>query len=421
MDTQTRVISNSSLRFLYEAGNPITIKAGFRTVSMQTISSYSSDETIDVPDILNSVESLQFCGMSTETSNMLFQKWTLDQETLVPGNLGHGEEIISLAKYYVKQMSRKYNAYLENDDWNYALRKQGISETTIGRIMDPKFQYLRLSSSASEWALDTLSLSWEFLDGLDARVKRSKKELVMRSTSPDPSLIPMPAIKPSSSLSSALHGGSSSLLLASEAEPPKQMPGKSMFYKGGGWDRLISIFNPDGSLNLSEIVSDPPTDFHPFFFNLYFTKQYDVAEHYAEYAGRRVPAQTPTIMTVAVPQAIMAQSREIFGADWRNLIWHSRNKTVLVEAGGRLPSQLSEYEEAQVLIGNICYQGTDQIKRLKSSDELLVLRTKRGDKGSQIMLHGMEMLDLFKKECRGLVWVAPVATPEKAKFFPSAP
>jgi hypothetical protein len=418
--SSTRVISEGSLRFLMEVGNNINVQRGFRTISLHTISSYHGDDTIEVPDVLNSSESLQFCGLDTQVADMLFQNWIRDNEQMGPGSLGYGRRVIALAREYIKGMSRagNGNALRESDDWVEALKRQGIKESTRNRILDPNFKNIRLSRSAAEWALDTLELSWEFLDGLDERVEKIKRERELRSVSPDPSVKPSKATKPSASLSSTLHSGSSSLKLALETETPKNVSGRTLLHKGGAWSRLISIFNSDGSLDLTNIVSTPPVDFHPTRYDLCFSKQWDVAHEYAEFAQRRVPAEQGTVLTVAVPAEFLSVSREVFGSDWSKLIWYSRNKKALIANGGVLPKELAGYKNAEVLIGFICGVGNNQIKKMEIGEEIPVLRTKSGAKGSQIVLQGPDMLPKFKAECRGFIWVSPILSPKKAKYFP---
>ncbi|KAJ4303265.1 hypothetical protein N0V90_002158 [Kalmusia sp. IMI 367209] len=378
---------------------------------------FNLDDTIEVPDILNSPESLKFCGMSDEAATEIFDRWSENNEKLQPGQMGFGQNVIELARSFISFKARNSNAFTEGDDWDGALRSQGIKIATRVRILDPNFKILRLSASASEWALDTLNSSWEFLDGLDERVQNKKKEKDVRSTSPDPSVKPSKAIKPTSLLS-ALHSGSSSLKLAIESEPPKEVLGRTFLYKGGSWNRLITIFNPDGSLNAGSIVSKPPCDFHPSDYDLYFTKQQDVAREYAEYAHRRIPAQEPAILTVGIPSEWMGTARGLFGLEWKKLIWCCRNQEELVKNFGKLPDALKELEDYEVLLGDICYQSNDQVTRLKSWDDIAVMKTSKGVKGTQVVLKGSLMGEKFNKECRGFVWVGTLAFPTKAKHFP---
>jgi hypothetical protein len=416
--SMTRVISEASLLFLRQCGNEIDVHSGYRTVSLQTISSASSDETVEVPDILNSSESLEFCGFTIEVANMLYDRWRADQEELQEGELGYGADIINLAREYISGMAGFHDAFNLTDDWESALDAQGMKETTRQRILDPEFEYIRLTASAKFWAMDTLNLSWEFLDGLDARVQRFREEKDLRSPSPDPNTKPSRALRQPKALTSRLHNSDRRLRLATEVETPSHVPERCIYYKGGGWTRIISIFNSDGSLNLEDILSQPPSDFHPNSLDLYLTKQREVAEHFASYAGRRVPPQTPTTMTVALPWSFIAQAREVFGEDWKKLIWNSRNKTARTRNRGILPRELAEYERAEVIVGMTCNQSSEQIARMTTPEELKILRTPSGGKASQLALRGVEMLDRFEMECRGFVWVAPVVAPKKAQHFP---
>lgn len=170
--TSTPVLSDTSLQFLQKAGNDITIHRGVRTIALRTISPHPSDDTIDIPDMLNSPESLEFCGLQIEVAHLLHQKWQHDEETLEPGTLGYGATLISLARHYIRAMADKKNALWEGDDWDDALKCMGIKESTRSRILDPDFKDLRLSRSAAEWALDTLERSWEYLDGLEAQIRK---------------------------------------------------------------------------------------------------------------------------------------------------------------------------------------------------------------------------------------------------------
>jgi len=418
--TSTRIISEDSLQILLEAGNSIEVKNGYRTISVSSISStIKSDDTIEIPDLLNSVETLQFCGFEAEAAAKIYQGWKDFQDTRWPNSLGYEEEIIEMARDYILGQAETCDAFSSStlDDWDSALAAQGIADHMRARILDPQFEHIRLGACASEWALDTIMLSWEYLDGLDKRVKKSQDEKNLRSGSPDPSTKPSRALK-GPSIRSGLHDGAASLKLAVDQPPPPELAGRSFFYKGGGYTRLKSIFNTDGSLDLTDIVSVPPCDFHPSKYDLCFTKQEDVARKYASYAHRRVPPQEPTIMIVAVPSDFCSSATQVFGSDWKKLVWYSRSKRALIANGGILPKELQVYDEAEVLIGNICYQSTHQIEKMKDYEELKYLTTALGNKASQVTLRGSSMFERFKTECRGFVWLE--THQKKYTYFPPA-
>ena len=415
MASNIRVLSSSSLSYLRLTGNNLEVRNGCRTISLQSISSGDSDETIEVPDVLNSIQSLKFCGFSDEAAAQICGRWEQMSRTLAPGDLGYGQHVVELARQYVSQRKRVWNAFVESDDWDGALRSLGVKNETRRAIMDPNFENLRLSASASEWVLSTVNSCWDFLDGLDSQVRKSKEAQELRASSPDASIKPSKAIKPGNP-HSPLHSGSSRLQLAVESEPPQTLPDKSIIYKGGDWARLTRIFNPDGSLDVSQILSRPPCDFHPSDLDLYFTKQEDIARQYAEYAQRRTTLQAG-VLTVAIPKAWLANATEVYGEDWKTLIWESRNEKARAKNFGRLPKDVKWYEDCEILLGSICYQSTDQISRLESKNDLEVLRSKKGEKGTQVVLKGNLMGEEFVKEYKGFVWIGDLASPKKAKHF----
>jgi hypothetical protein len=415
----TRVISEVSLQFLLDSGSPITLKNGLRTISRQSVSSYDTDDTIEIPDFLNSAEALVFCGMEAGVAQELYGKWLREQEDVQPGNLGYGDDVIDLAYAYVRSAARDGDALWENDNWDEALRMQGIDDAVRGAIMDTYFKNLRLSRAASEWAIDTLEMCWRYLVGLDAALKKKKEVVDLRSASPDPSVRPSKAKNPNISMKSALNVSKNpNLKLSIDVDVPEHVPGRIMLHKGGDSERLESIFNSDGSLNLTEIRSTPPVDFHPYRYDLYFTKQWDVALHYADFATSRSKRVLEScVMTVAVPTSFFTESCEILGADWKKLIWCSRNGRVVAANDGRLPSELAEYENAGTLIGNISGLSNDQVTRLTDSNDIPVLVTRNGVKGSQVVLQGSTMAARFTTECRGYVWVRKLNS-TKAIHFP---
>jgi hypothetical protein len=172
------VISPTALDFLSSTGNSghslDLDNNNHRTISLAILDHSSSNPTFSIPNLLNSAESLQFCGLNAQVADTLYQKWAHDQETLSSGDLGYGDYIIVDARYYLHQMSKEHDAFVATDDYQAALTAMGINETTVERIMDPGFENVRMTASAYEWALDTLNLAWEFLEGLDGRLKQAK-------------------------------------------------------------------------------------------------------------------------------------------------------------------------------------------------------------------------------------------------------
>lgn len=74
-------------------------------------------------------------------------------------------------------------------------------------------------------------------------------------------------------------------------------------------------------MQISKLLSKSPTDFHRFRDDLfYLTKDLDVSEKYARYVQRRVPPEEGCILSFAIPNELYADSRQIHGRDWQELV-----------------------------------------------------------------------------------------------------
>ncbi|KZF23096.1 hypothetical protein L228DRAFT_143430 [Xylona heveae TC161] len=188
-----RVISEGNLRLLAEAGQVSeTNQPGCRRVSTQYISPFASRDTLDIPDFFNSAAALVFCGMQPAVAENLFDEW----QNLPEEHFAYGHDIDRLGKNYIELRAAAVDAWLPEPqhDWEAALEHQGIKLSTRQGIMDPEYRDIRLSGTASEWALDTFICNWDFLASLEERVAHTferlggeKKITGDRSGSPDPS------------------------------------------------------------------------------------------------------------------------------------------------------------------------------------------------------------------------------------------
>lgn len=181
MATQTRVLSPASemLATVRDSGN--APKRGFSRISRASYSSSSTSsvtghhETVEIPEELNSQATLEFFGFDESTAKTIFEAWRRMQQQ--PGELGYGNDIITEAEYYIKRMAAVHDAWLPGRNWRQALTEMGIAQSLCDVILDDAFENIRKSKSASHWILDTFRTAWEFLDGLDKKVRHKKEEM----------------------------------------------------------------------------------------------------------------------------------------------------------------------------------------------------------------------------------------------------
>jgi hypothetical protein len=268
--------------------------------------------------------------------------------------------------------------WLPSHNWRQALSELGINRQLTDAILDSNFDEIRKSKSASAWVIDTFRISWEFLQGLDKRVRRKKDEQNGLVT-PSPTTAPRPAID-----------------------------GKTMLYKGGAMTRLASVFKEDGALLIAKLFSPPPTDFHRERSDLLFFTKLDIAKQYASFYRLRVPAEEGGVLTFAIPNELLGEFKEIEGRDWQQLIWWARRRPESLDEIDP-PASLGGYLEAPLLIGAICGTATDKIHRLQSSSELSgrCMKTRTDDENAcQYVFQSRAIQQRqIQAQCAGWVWI----------------
>jgi hypothetical protein len=173
----------------------MNIHDGLITIKRRDIPPHIDDGTIDIPALLNSPQTLTFCGMQTEVAEELYARYLKEQEDVRPGELGYGDDIIEFAYAYIKSAARVDDAFWYDHDWDKALREQGIKESVRRGILHPDYTNLRMTRSASEWAIDTLEMHWYFLTRLNRSLemfKHLRPVLPIEATEPSTSPTSVP-------------------------------------------------------------------------------------------------------------------------------------------------------------------------------------------------------------------------------------
>ncbi|KAK3364287.1 hypothetical protein B0T25DRAFT_60868 [Lasiosphaeria hispida] len=374
------------------------------SLSSSSSSSTSDEDTVEIPEVLNSQETLEFCGLTPEVSSVIFDSWRRLQQN--PGQLGSGNDIVIEAKHYVRKMAeREGDAWLPEHDWRRALTAMGVSQRLSDAILNTNYTHVRKTASASHWALDTIDLAWEFLEGLDKRIRKKQNDNARELVTPSPSVLPRPVIPNQQLGLISSYREPPVLKLATMSPVPQSIEGRTLLYKGGSMTRLVKVFKDDGSLDIHELSSTPPTDFHRQRETLlYLSKHYDVAQTYANFAADRVPAEEGAILHFAVPSALLEDGIKIFGPDWQQLVFWSRGR--YTEDVDSVPTHLAHYTQAPLLIGCIYGMPNQKVARLESPPDLTgqYMKTRSGGNALQHCFQTKEIKMRLQEECKGWVW-----------------
>ena len=161
------VLSEASLEVLRGLGDKAELVAARRRIwnsSYMPEASYSHEETVEIPDRLESKESLEFLGFKPEKAGPVCAEWEEECRS-------HGPLVGLLEKAVASIDCHPRNAVDAGDDWEGVLGEMGVNRELICRIMDPRWQEWRLRGSAKEWVCFVFSERQEFLKSLDAVIR----------------------------------------------------------------------------------------------------------------------------------------------------------------------------------------------------------------------------------------------------------
>lgn len=373
------VLTEQALAIARDSSGPPP-KPGFSSIRRSSYSSSSSapgrDEVVEIPEILNSQETLVFFGLRPDLAGELYEDWLEFQQT--PGELGYGEDIMSFAFDYLKYQARgmEFTRFSTVDDWRQVLAELGVSRRLADAIFDANCAEIRKSRSPPDWVLDTFQIAWDFLRVLNARILRREMEQ-------DGLVPPLPSTAPAA------------------------RDGRVTLRKGGAMSRLASVFMEDGSLYISDVLSGAPTQFHHQRHNLLCLTDLAYAEKCASFCHLRVPAEDGGVLAFAIPDELFAGLKEAENRDWQQLVWWAQRCPYVV--GEHPPMSLAPYLEAPLLIGYMCQVPPHVIQQLPSSGQLYGqhLRIRGGHDAIQFLFQSWEVQQQIQAQCAGWTWLRP--------------
>ncbi|TKA70258.1 hypothetical protein B0A55_07767 [Friedmanniomyces simplex] len=377
---------------------------GYRTVSRASylsLNSSSADDSIEIPSTVDSVEGLQFCGFNATAAHEVYERYTTSENIL-----GHG--LGTFAVGYISGRASQRNAVLPTDGWDEALAYMDLTRRKRDALLKPEYKDFRMLGTAETWAKEIVADSYEWLLDLDRIItyRRSQRgqNPSVRPYSPSLNVTPSPAIEPTSRPSSS-SGQLPYPLLETSVVLPTEIPEYTMLYKGGTTRRLEKVWadGTGGRLELPNLYSKPPTDFHPQNPHiLYFTKQKQCAEVYAKMAEDIKDPVPAGILHVAVPKEMLSQAISIVGTDFKQLVFESRTQN----PRGSVSAHLQHYTTASLLVGPICGVSSDVLTRhAQTADDVTLLGIGQGAKASQYAFQGNDMADELNDKCEGMVWL----------------
>jgi hypothetical protein len=400
-------LSEQSIQILRNRGDDARLQNGFRSVSNTSYlseDSVDSQATVEIPDKLESVETLEFLELRPEVAQHVFNSF-LQQKAEFP----HWASIDGAARDHVRSIQG--DAFYLHDDWSDVMSRIGLTANFQKRVMDPEYTHMRLTGSAKHWAIEMINMRFEFLFSLDNVIKShapgpKHKVSHMDLSGELKAGLPYPVSERSSSKGPVLGtfpSAGPSVATANDM-PPVNIDGHQMFFKGGSLVRLNKIFTKTSRLNILQVCSTPPGDFTALSQALYLTKQTSVAWEHAQWAKKIVDgAVVPIgILKIAIPNSLLASITQVAGDEWRNLVWNSRRQD-------EEDDNLAYLKESQWLTGPLCRQSTNTILKMSTPAELEVWKLKGGETASQHYTASGSMFKMLGDACVDKVWITEMA------------
>jgi hypothetical protein len=332
--------------------------ASYRTQS----GSVDTSDTIDIPEVLDSRETLEFIGFRKEVASKIFKRFDKGRaENPVATFLGYLTGVVEYSPI---------NASGPSGDWYAALWSAGLQPKLIVRIMDPQYDLIRYTRSARYWAMDTVVMQYRFLCDLDTAILAHRRKTPSSQAGGSSA-----ALGPSALNTTTSH-------LSATSVPPSLPPtnslatGKKRYPTTGGCplpappvDTAVSepaIINNAVSLytgvtlatlcaprakngwNCTRILSMPPCDFSRHSNELYFTKEREVARQYCQFVLGRAKYLNVGIVEILVDREWLAETTHyVHGDDWKEYVWTCRKCD-------SFPNHLTYLDGMHVLAGPLC-------------------------------------------------------------------
>lgn len=136
-----------------------SLRPAEREGSWRQIAIYSSSsddpQIIEIPETLDSLETLIWCGFDKDiASTFIVPEWER-QNAMFPER---DRTLMDEAMRYMRSKNID-----ENEDWQASLKILGLSTNLIDRIMNPEYDDIRRGGTPLFWATDSVQEAYSYL------------------------------------------------------------------------------------------------------------------------------------------------------------------------------------------------------------------------------------------------------------------
>ncbi|KAF2679125.1 hypothetical protein K458DRAFT_480530 [Lentithecium fluviatile CBS 122367] len=313
-----------------------TSSSSSRTVSSSSTNPDSDAQYIKVPTHCNSAQTFEFIGFTSTQAQQLFEEKQRKETTT--------NSKLDITKCAIDWIWETCNAVEDCETlWEDTMRAAGIKLEIREALLRPQHQSIRKIQPLAAWLEELIETYYGALVGLNADI--------LAHLGPEPK-----DVQPT------LRGGGGE----EDCTVPQTPGGHLAMFKSIEHRRSKGCIAKDGGLDLARLESSGSTDFKRRG-GLYFTHQIWVAKHYSALITDACPVAKRRTVELHVPLEHFKAAKvwELsFGADWRNLVYHSRRDE-------KFPRELSKkVAEYGIISGPIAHSYNTRFGKLRHPDEI---------------------------------------------------
>ncbi|OCK74441.1 hypothetical protein K432DRAFT_409857 [Lepidopterella palustris CBS 459.81] len=264
-------------------------------VDITASSLYEEEEEVEIPAVLDRIETYVFMGFTPATAKVLWERFS----TSFDNDLGQGSP--SLAKMHIEHAAVP-DATSASDSWDGAMAKIGISDRMRAGIPLPEFEDVRSTATLKFWLVNVMQMAFLILQALDEQLRQEAPRILVT------------------------HKIASSVSETPPSPPP--LSGKESLKK-----MLSSSTTPLQTIASSRNTPTP---------------------HIAPAFKHRLSITPITIIQVAVPESFTKSPKQLYltlavipSEGWMKIVWSSRR-------GLDWPTELAEKEDnTDIIMGHI--------------------------------------------------------------------
>ncbi len=379
------------------------------TASIRVESVSQVTAILDVPDHIESQETIEICGFTPEAASEIFARWAgrTDPED-------NPDDLSDYMRAYI--ISADPHGSLE--PWD-ALKRMGLTTKLQDAIMDPRHEDIRETETVTFWAWDTVRINWmsicqtqQTLKTVAITLKSKKKRKAQVIDLSGEAQPPIAAQQEhTATVESPLedYSGVRNLPEAHVAiadGPPVDLPEHYTLWKAKAASEMSDWIREDGSLARVGLQTLPGGDFNGIDIAYYWTLERKTAQKYWDYALLRLQNAEMWMIRVQVPKTFIDSlpTQELwFSANWKEYVWWCRKKL-------EPPPKFNDHERSALIKGHICRRMSPMITKIKiqevqttmNEDNLLFID---GLKATQWAIKGADTQTAFDREIKGKIHI----------------